>query len=253
MINDTFDNSKPLITPKDAYDSHGIKKIEKKTNTCIVCFFKGLKDEILNKYEHEVVAFSGTANGIINVYYLKDLNVLFYMSPVCAPAAVATLEEIAYITDAKNFIVFGSCGLLVDAAKDKLIIPIKAYRDEGTSYHYKEASEFIDIKNCDVIEKVCIDNNIEYIKGFTWTTDAIYMETKNKINDRRDKGCLCVEMEVSALEAICDFRGYNLYSYLFSGDILADEWDRADLGKEAEHKKQLSSFDVAIMLLKELK
>lgn len=250
MINNSFDKSKPLFGPKDSYEAHGIKPIEKLTDKCIVTYSVNAKDEILNKYSNKKVAFTATANGLIDVYYLEELNTLFYMSPVCAPTAVAVLEEISYITGAKNFIFFGSCGILDEKAKDKLIVPTKAYRDEGTSYHYAEASDFIDIKNYGLIEKLCKDNNIEYIKGYTWTTDAIYRETKNSIEKRKNDGCICVEMETAALEAMCDFNELNLYVFFLSGDILVDDWDRSDLGTEREHKKQLSSFDVATLLLK---
>ena len=252
MINNSFDKSKPLFGPKDSYEAHGIKPIEKLTDKCIVTYSVNVKDEILNKYSNKKVAFTATANGLIDVYYLEELNTLFYMSPVCAPTAVAVLEEISYITGAKNFIFFGSCGILDEKAKDKLIIPTKAYRDEGTSYHYAEASDFIDIKNYGLIEKLCKDNNIEYIKGYTWTTDAIYRETKNSIEKRKNDGCICVEMETAALEAMCDFNELNLYVFFLSGDILVDDWNRSDLGTEREHKKQLSSFDVATLLLKEI-
>lgn len=253
MINDSFDTSKPLFSPKEAFESHGLKPIEKKTNTCIVAYSSHVKEEILNKYDNEVVAFTGTANDIINVYYLKELNVLFYMSPVTSPAASCILSEISYITGAKNFIFFGSCGVLVESAKDKVIIPTKAYRDEGTSYHYLEASDFIDIKNYSLIEEVCLKNNLHYVKGYTWTTDAIYRETANNVKKRRESGCICVEMEVSALEAVSRYLGINFYTFLLSGDILTDSWDNADLGTIKEKAKQLTSFDVALLIAKELK
>ncbi len=253
MINDAFDNSKPLFSPKDSYDAHGIKPIEKLTDKCIVTFSVNVKDEILKKYSNKKVAFTATANGIIDVYYLEVINVLFYMSPVCAPTAVAVLEEISYITGATHFIFFGSSGILDEKAKDKVIIPTKAYRDEGTSYHYAPASDFIDIKNYSLIEEVCKENKIEYIKGYTWTTDGIYRETKNSIEKRKNAGCICVEMESAALEAMCDYKGINLYVFFLSGDILVDEWDRSDLGTINEHKKQLSSFDIAILISKNIK
>ena len=175
------------------------------------------------------------------------------MSPVCAPAAACILDEVAYVSGAKNFIFFGSCGILVNDAKDKVIIPTKAYRDEGTSYHYLEASDFIDINNHNIIEEVCKKNNIHYIKGYTWTTDAIYRETLNNVEKRRNSGCISVEMEISALQAVSDYLGLNLYTYLLSGDILTDGWDRDDLGTDNEKSKQLSSFDVAILVSKEIK
>ena len=61
-------------------------------------------------------------------------------------------------------------------------------------------------------------------------------------------------MESSALEAMCDFKGLSFYTFFLSGDIIVvDGWDRSDLGTQNEHKKQLSSFDIAILISKNIK
>ena len=38
MINDSFDTSKPLFSPKDSFTSAGLKPIDRITNKCIVLF-----------------------------------------------------------------------------------------------------------------------------------------------------------------------------------------------------------------------
>ena len=55
-------------------------------------------------------------------------------------------------------------------------------------------------------------------------------------------------MESSGLQAVANYLNVNLYVFFFSGDILEDSWDQGDLGNENEKKKQLSSFDVALMI-----
>ncbi len=57
------------------------------------------------------------------------------------------------------------------------MVPTEAYRDEGTSYHYAPASDYIAIKNADVVARFMKENKTPYIKGKTWTTDAFYWET----------------------------------------------------------------------------
>jgi purine-nucleoside phosphorylase len=42
--------------------------------------------------------------------------------------------------------------------------------------------------------------------GKTWTTDAFYRETPDKVARRRAEGCLTVEMETSAFFALAQFR-----------------------------------------------
>lgn len=43
----------------------------------------------------------------------------------------------------RNCIVFGSCGALTDLPDGHIILPTHAYRDEGTSYHYAVAEDYI--------------------------------------------------------------------------------------------------------------
>ena len=60
-------------------------------------------------------------------------------------------------------------------------------------------------------------------------------------------------METSELQAVANYNGTNIYFILYTGDILEDEWDRADLSTKNEIKKSLSAFDVAILLVNDLK
>ena len=249
MITSSFDKSKPLIQPSDIYKDSRCKV---KCKTCIVTFSYHVMDEVLDKYDYEIVGFAGTANGKIHIFYLKELDVLFFMSPIGAAVAATILEEVAYVTGVKNFIYFGSCGTLVKEAIGKIIIPIKSYRDEGVSYHYMPNSDYIDITNYELIEKVCENNKLKFIKGCNWTTDAIYRETINNVEKRRNDGCISVDMEASGLQAVANYLKVNLYILFFSGDVLSEEWERGDLGGEREKEKQLFSFDVAIMIQKEI-
>ena len=115
---------------------------------------------------------------MIPVYKIryKDTDIAFYLSRVGAPACVAGFEEIAAM-GVKKFVLFGSCGVLDDDnVKDKLIIPISAVRDEGTSYHYIAPSPEIeaDPHSVKILESVLSNCGYPYIKGKTWTSDAIY-------------------------------------------------------------------------------
>ena len=91
---------------------------------------------------------------------------------------------------------FGSCGVLDDdKVKDKLIIPISAIRDEGTSYHYIAPSPEIeaDPRSIQILESVLSNCGYLYVKGKTWTSDAIYRETLPLIQERKQEGCIAVE------------------------------------------------------------
>ena len=59
-----------------------------------------------------------------------------------------------------------------------------------------------------------------YVLGKIWTTDSIVRETKGLVAKRKAEGCIAVEMEVSAVQATCDFYGLELYDFLEAGDVL---------------------------------
>ena len=131
-----------------------------------------------------------------------------------------------------------------------MTIPTYAYRDEGTSYHYVKAKDYIKIKNSNIVANFMKEKQIPYVEGKTWTTDAFFRETENNIAKRKADGCISVDMECSAMQAVCDFRGLELYYFLTSGDLLdAPEWDERH--KEGEYKgtqHDSKHFDIALEL-----
>ena len=246
-IINAYDTSRPLITPDLLYEKNDICDI------CIVTFSINVLNNVLENYNYEIAAKASYANGEIPIYYLSDYDVLFYMSPIGSAVASTTMQEVQFITGARSFIVFGSCGIIDRSAENKIIVPMEAYREEGFSYHYVKADRYIKIRNAEKVKEILDNNDIDNITGKTWTTDAIYMETINKANMRKQEGCICVEMEASGLQAICDYLKMDLYIFFFSGDILSHTWERADLGGEKEKHKQLNCFEIALLLLSELR
>ncbi len=242
-IIEAYDESAPIVGPHNFYN-----KIETLCDVCIATFKDSVRDKVLEKYDCKEVFALSSANGKIPVYYLKDQKVLFYMSPIGSACAGSAMQEVAYISGVKKFIFFGSCGVLDGGAEDKIIVPNSAYRDEGLSYHYCAPADFIDVKNHDTVERVLEDMGIDFAAGKTWTTDAFFMETKNKVANRREQGCVCVEMECAGLQAVGDYLGVELYVFFFVGDLLFEKWSRGNLGGESERARQADCFDIALSL-----
>ena len=247
-IIDSFDGKSGALIDLDQI----IKEPRMIADICIVTFSKYVRDMVLEKYKNESVGYSSTANGHIDIYLLKidDMDVLFYMSPIGAPAAAAVMHEVHYIAGASKFIIYGSCGILdSEKCKGRLIVPTASYRDEGLSYHYMEASDYVDIQNADKLAEIFDRLKYPYVKGKNWTTDAIYMETVDKTEARRKDGCISVDMEASGLQAMCNYYGYELYTFFFGADLLeGDSWDKASLGNEQEYDLQKKTFDVALSI-----
>ncbi len=153
---------------------------------------------------------------------------------------------------ATHIISVGSCGTLTDWPENKFLVPIKALRDEGTSYHYLPPSRFVELKPTVVnsIEKTLRKLNVPYAQCITWTTDGFYRETKDKIQYRKKEGCTVVEMECAALAACAEFRGVQFGQILFTADTLAnvDAYNERGWGSESLEKALFLGLELALEL-----
>lgn len=68
----------------------------------------------------------------------------------------------------------------------KVMVSTAAYREEGTSYHYAPASDYIAVKNAGIVARFMKENGIPYVGGKTWTTDSFYRETVNNFKKRKE-------------------------------------------------------------------
>lgn len=218
-----------LFSPSDT-----TSKVDHFPEICISTFSEKSIQLFSSSNNAEKIAELYTANGITPVYKIryKATDIAFYLSRVGAPACVAGFEEIIAM-GAKKFVLFGSCGVLDDdKVKGKIIIPVSAVRDEGTSYHYIAPSSEIeaDAYSIRILEEVLMRCGCSYVKGKTWTSDAIYRETTAAIHERRQEGCLAVEMECASMLAVSKYRHIPFIQFLYGADNLSsDTWEIRDL------------------------
>lgn len=110
--------------------------------------------------------------------------------------------------------------------KRSFIIPTDAYRDEGTSYHYLPASDFVEVASAKKLAEIFEKEEVPYELTKTWTTDALFKETKEKMRNRVECGCNVVEMECASIMAAAKSRGFKAYQFLYTDDTLESEkWD----------------------------
>lgn len=250
IVDDFSAKSEALFTPEHIYGSR-----EKLADVCVVTFSRKVLEKVLSEYSPSVAARAATANGKVEIYLIEDneKRILFYMSPIGAPAAGAIMQEVSVLTGAKKFVAFGSCGVLApEECAEKVIVPTESYRDEGFSYHYAPAADYIEMKNSRTVAEYLEKSGVPCIAGRNWTTDAIYRETQHKIIRRKAEGCISVEMEAAALQALSDFIGTELYIFFFGGDVLGEKWDIGNMGGEKEKARQHGLFDVAMGLAESL-
>jgi len=247
MITDSFDNkSAAKIDPIVNENAPAV-------DACIVTFSYVIEKFVLDNYDCKQIGQIYFATGVTPIYQIghNGRKFAFYKTYVGAPACVGTVEDTLAAIKTDKYIVFGGCGCLDrEITHGKVMIPTEAYRDEGTSYHYAPASDYIKVKNADKVAEFMEKNGIPYVKGKTWTTDSFYRETVNNFEKHKADGCISVEMECSGLQAMCDFRNLELYMFFTSGDLLdAPEWDeRHKAGEIKGTQHDIGHFDIALEL-----
>ena len=228
-------NSEEVIRP-----NHGAEQL-KLPEKCVYAFLGEAVDDYAFEAEATVAETFETITRNYPVYIVKQDGMEFCLcaAPLGAPAA-AQLMDFLISCGCKKIISTGSCGVLTDLAENEFLIPVKALRDEGTSYHYLPASRYIELnKNIrDAIEHTLLVQNIPFQECVTWTTDGFFRETQDMVRYRGAEGCTTVEMECAALAACARKRGASFGQILYTADSLANiyahderDWGRALCGK----------------------
>ncbi len=233
MILDDFDE-----TINSTFDPYEVENaIDGFPKIGVTCFSKKLFDQLVQRFNCVEIAKNSNGNGKLPIYKFEynGHSLALFMSRVGAPACIVQYEEL-FAMGLERVVVFGTCGVLDSKIDDlAIIIPNAAIRDEGTSYHYMKASDEIKTnpKYVDEFIKLLNEHNYSYTIGKTWTTDAPYRETRNKVLKRKEQGCVCVDMESSAIFALAEFRNKEIFQFFYAADNLdSAKWDQRSLGNE---------------------
>ena len=230
MLLEEFDRDKCAVINPDMITD----RMDDFPETVVMIFSKVLFDRIVEYLGGVEIGNTHDVDGVWPVYRVEYRGKSFAMTKarLGAPACVGTIEDIIAM-GGKRFIVLGNCGVLDSSIEDcGIIIPDRAIRDEGTSYHYAEAADFIEVnkKYREEFKEVLNECGYTYVVGTTWTTDAFYRETRDKVDARKKMGAIAVEMECAANQACCDFRGVEYFQFLYAGDKLDHSgWDPRSL------------------------
>ncbi len=215
--------------------------IEDIPQSCVITFFGEVLEKLHAKGQAKIITTHRWADVDRHLYELEFQGKRFAaIHPgVGAPLACGILEEVI-AKGCRKFIACGGCGVLDrEIVVGGLVVPNAAVRDEGTSYHYLIPGRDVHPSPAAVsaIEEVLSIRKIPYHLGKTWTTDAPYRETPQKVQLRRAEGCLTVEMEAAAFFAVAQFRDVKMGQILYGGDDVSGE-------AEWDHREWHSQFDV---------
>lgn len=245
----TFDGSPAVIEPPMI-----LSAMENFPRTVVSVFSHTLFAELVKLLDGKQIAETRDVDGVWPVYEVRwrGKRFAFCKARLGAPACVGMFEDILAM-GGRRIILLGNCGVLDRNIRDcGIIIPTAALRDEGTSYHYVPPADRIPVNRRgreefrDLLQKL----GYPYVEGITWTTDAFYRETRDKVTARKRSGAICVEMECAAMQAMCDFRGAEFFQFFYAGDNLDhSSWDPRSLAGQArldeKQKIGLLAFELA--------
>ena len=204
-------------------------KLDAKTDKCLLIF----DDEIWDDYvlaNKNLATFSvkNTYGRIFDTYRYLDMNgeKILLVYPTTGAAGSVCDMELLIASGIKKFVAFGTCGRLnKNIAKNTIILPTAAYREEGTSYHYLPESDEIEA-NKSLLQKaksIFDKTTLTVIEGKIWTTDAVYRETYGKVKLMQERGCIGVDMELSALLVLAKYRNVKFFQFLIGDDAVGGE------------------------------
>jgi uridine phosphorylase len=211
---------------------------------CVPCFFQDVIDGLNEEGRLTEVAAMGSEMGRHPLYEMdvKGRRLAVFQPGLTAPFAAAMLEEVICF-GCRKFIACGGAGVLLpDIHVGRVIVPTSAVRDEGTSYHYLPPGREVEPspEALAAIEETLTERGVDYLRGKVWTTDAIYRETRARVERRRDEGCVAVEMEAAAFFAVARFRGVPFGQILYGGDdVSGNEWDHRGWQKRGSVREEL--------------
>jgi uridine phosphorylase len=207
---------------------------------CVLCFFKEVIAELVREGAQARRVHNGESEA--GDYPVHELDYggrrLAIVPPGAGASSAAARLEHMIALGCLKFIACGGSGVFVGSiGVGHIIVPTAAIRDEGTSYHYlAPAREVAPTRRAlSAIEAVLRENNQEYVRGKTWTTDAVYRETRSRMARRRREGCVVVEMEAAAFFAVARFRRVEFAQILYGGD--SPQWDPRGWNRHAMRER----------------
>lgn len=145
-----------------------------------------------------------------------------------APYAVALLE-LLHAWGAEQVLFLGWCGSIHHTlATGDILLPSGALIDEGTSLHYRQCAGGL-VQPDPVLHtrvfKALENDKIAFESGIVWSTDAVFRETRDKVERFRQKGARAVEMELSALFSAAAFHHFATAGILaVSDELFTGQW-----------------------------
>ena len=198
------------------------------TDKLIITFFPEVMDKLVGEGK---ILLERTIPGEnpVPIYRFVDTGILITLGRVGCPSCAGDLD-LFQAMGARKVMFCGGGGVLdKNIEVGQILVVDGAIRDEGFSYHYIPPSRYIytDPATTEIITGYLEEHGVSYLRGLTWTTDAIFRETPDRIARRREEGAKIVEMEQAGCIAVAQFRGFAYGALIYGGDdVSQEEWDQ---------------------------
>ena len=197
------------------------------TDRIVITFFPEVIHKLLEQqaiFEYLVIP----GENPVPIYrFTDDPDVLLTLGQVGCPACAGNLDLFHAMGITKAMFCGGGGVLDRSIEVGQILVVDGAIRDEGFSYQYIAPSRviYMDEETNDKITRYLKDNHIPYLRGLTWTTDALFRETADRIALRKEEGAKIVEMEQAGCIAVAQFRHFCYGALIYGGDDLTgEEW-----------------------------
>ena len=227
--------AEPVVTPERSAEYAG-SEVTDPPDAVVLCYSRGLMEcltggddgRTVEQYYGDLYVFEDGAVGVVGNFGIG------------APVTATVMEDL--IADGVGtFLSVGFAGCLSErVGMGEVVLAREAVRDEGTSHHYLEPER--DVRASEPLLATARDTLRErgepFHVGPTWTTDAIYRETRPEIERYAAEGVLTVEMEAAATFAVAAHRGVEAGAMFVASDYLGpEEWEpRFDEAEEHLHR-----------------
>lgn len=206
-----------------------INFVDKKfgTDRMVITFFPEVVNQLAESGQITEERLISGENPFMVYRFTEQPHVLLTLGQVGCPACAGNLDEFHAMGITKVMFCGGGGVLDRDIEVGRILVVDGAIRDEGFSYQYIPPSRVI-YTNPEITDKISgyLDRNrIPYLRGLTWTTDAIFRGTADRIVRRKEEGAKIVEMEQAGCIAVAQFRGFDYGALIYGGDDLSgEEW-----------------------------
>ncbi len=197
------------------------------TDKMVITFFPEVVRKLLDQeaiFEDRVIP----GENPVPIYrYIDEPDILLTLGQVGCPACAGNLDLFNAMGITR--VMFCGGGGVLDRTIEvgQILLVDGAIRDEGFSWQYIAPSRVIYADrdtNARIVDYLK-QNDVPFLQGLTWTTDAIFRETPDRIALRRAEGAKIVEMEQAGCLAVAQFRSFSYGALIYGGDDLSgEEW-----------------------------